>query len=212
MSVDTQSPPDRDDDFGPTNQDFRAHDKKKSWPPEQWLDLYLKEGLRIIPVYGAHDLDVYNPKKPGYHTWPKYVPSRNELVDAIHLGKMWGCVCGSVSGNLSVVDYDLDEILGTREKAMSWRKENIPLLRTLRTLVTFTPSGGFHVWLRTREPKPRPEVILQATKVIPFEMDLVREEGQQVVVPPSKLKDVGNYWFMDDSRIRRRGELGIRLT
>ena len=75
MSVDNQSPPDRDDDFGPTNPDFRAHDKKKSWPPEQWLDLYLKEGLRIIPVYGAHDLDVYNPKKPGYHTWQKYVPS-----------------------------------------------------------------------------------------------------------------------------------------
>ena len=214
MSVDNQAPPDRGDDFGPTNPDFRAYDRKKSWPPEQWLDLYLREGLRIIPLYGAHDGDVFNAKKPGYHTWQKYIPSTNELLDAIHLGKMWGCVCGSVSGNLSVVDYDLDEILGTREKAKSWRKENISLLRTLRTLVTFTPSGGFHVWLRTREPRPKPEVIgpiIHCLRAANIEIDLVRGEGGQVVVPPSKLKGVGNYWFMDDSRIRRSGKLGIRL-
>jgi hypothetical protein len=212
VSADNQPQSDADLDIASRNTDFRAYDEKKSWPPEKWLDLYTNEGLRIIPLYGAHDAEVYNPKKPGYPKWQKYIPSQNELVDAIHLGKMWGCVCGSVSGNLSVVDYDLDEILGSREAAIGWRKANIPLLRSLRTLVTFTPSGGFHVWLRTREPKPRPEVILQATKVIPFEIDLVREEGQQVVVPPSKLKDVGNYWFMDDSKIRRRGKLGIRLV
>ena len=211
MSVDNQPQSDADLDIASRHIDFRAYDEKKSWPPEKWLDLYINEGLRIIPLYGAHDAADYNPKKPGYSKWQKYVPNRSELVDAIHFGRMWGCVCGSVSGNLSVVDYDLDETLGTREKAMSWRKENIPLLRSLRTLVTFTPSGGFHVWLRTREPKPRPEVILQATKVIPFEMDLVREEGQQVVVPPSKLRDVGNYWFLDDSKIRRKEKLGIRI-
>ena len=211
MSVDNQVTPDRGYDFGLTNPDFRAYDRKKSWPPEQWLDLYLREGLRIIPLYGAHDGDVFNAKKPGYHTWQKYIPSTNELLDAIHLGKMWGCVCGSVSGNLSVVDYDLDEILGTIEKAKSWRKENISLLRTLRTLVTFTPSGGFHVWLRTQKPRPEPEVIARVTEPIPFEIDLVQGEAKQVIVPPSKLKDIGNYWFMDDFEIRRRGKLGIRL-
>ena len=211
MSIDIGPPPIDGDDFDRYGPNFRAYDRKKSWPPELWLDLYLKEGLRIIPLYGAHDGDVFNSKKPGYPTWQKYVPSPTELLDAIHLGKMWGCVCGSVSGNLSVVDYDIDEILGSREKALEWRKGNIPLLRSLDTLVTFTPSGGFHVWLRTKRPKPPPEAILQVTKSIPFEMDLVREEGQQVIVPPSKLRDVGNYWFMDDSRIRRRRELGIRL-
>src|SRR5437879_1198865 len=190
-----------DDDISSPTLGFRAYDLKKSWPPERWLDLYLREGLRIIPVYGAHDGDVFNAKKPGYHTWQKYIPSTNELLDAIHLGKMWGCVCGSVSGNLSVVDYDLKDIVGSREKAREWRSTNIPLLESLRTLVTFTPNGGFHVWLRTKEPKPRPEIILQVTQIIPFEIDLVREEGQQVVVPPTKLNDVGNYWFMNDSRI-----------
>ena len=92
------------------------------------------------------------------------------------------------------------------------RRENIPLLRSLKTPVTFTPSGGFHVWLRTKEPKPQPEVIMRVTRLIPFEMDLVRGDGGQVVVPPSKLKDVGNYWFMDDSKIRREGRLGIRAA
>ncbi|TMI29426.1 hypothetical protein E6H29_11390 [Candidatus Bathyarchaeota archaeon] len=200
MSVDNQPRPDSDLDLVSKEVIFRAYDEKTSWPPEKWLDLYMNEGLRIIPLYGAHDAEVYNPKKPGYPKWQKYVPSRNELVDAIHLGKMWGCVCGSVSGNLSVVDYDLDEILGSREAAMAWR-----------TLVTFTPSGGFHVWLRTEKPRPKAKVISPVTRLIPFEMDLVRGEASQVIVPPSKLKDVGNYWFMDDSKIRRRQKLGIRV-
>jgi hypothetical protein len=210
MSVEIP-PHDFGDEFGYANPDFRAFDPKKSWPPEKWLDLYLNEGLRIIPINGAHDAGVYNPKKPGYVKWPTYIPRRDELLDAIHMRKMWGCVCGSVSGNLSVVDYDLDEILGTRERAMNWRRENISLLRTLRTLVTFTPSGGLHVWLRSREPKPPHEVIARVTNLIPFEIDLVLEEKRQVIVPPSKLQGLGNYWFMDDSRIRRRGKLGIRL-
>jgi len=212
VSVDNQPRPDSDLDLVSKPVDFRAYDEKTSWPPEKWLDLYMNEGLRIIPLYGAHDAEVYNPKKPGYPKWQKYVPSRNELVDAIHLGKMWGCVCGSASGNLSVVDYDLDEILGSREAAMAWRKENIPLLRSLRTLVTFTPNGGFHLWLRTEKPRPKAKVILRVTRLIPFEMDLVRGEASQVIVPPSKLKDVGNYWFMDDSKIRREGRLGIRVA
>ena len=210
MSIDIP-PPDFGSEFNDANPDFRTYDEKKSWPPEKWLDLYLSEGLRIIPINGAHDAGVYNPKKPGYPKWPEYIPRREELLDAIHMRRLWGCVCGSVSGNLSVVDYDLDEILGTREAAMSWRRKNIPLLRLLKTLVTFTPSGGLHVWLRSREPKPKHEVIARVTRLIPFEIDLVQEEGRQVIVPPSKLKDVGNYWFMDDFEVRRRGKLGIRL-
>jgi hypothetical protein len=81
----------------------------------------------------------------------------------------------------------------------------------LQTLVTFTPSGGFHVWLRTEKPRPKAKVISPVTRLIPFEMDLVRGEASQVIVPPSKLKDVGNYWFMDDSKIRRRQKLAIRV-
>jgi hypothetical protein len=200
-----------DEDISSPSLGFRAYDVKKSWPPERWLDLYLRESLRIIPLYGAHDGDVFNAKKPGYHTWQKYVPTRNELLDAIHLGKMWGCVCGSVSGNLCVVDYDIEETLGSKEKALEWRKQNIPLLRSLRTLVTFTPSGGFHVWLKAKAPKPPSAAIREVIEPIPFELDLVQEEGKQVIVPPSKIKDVGNYWFMDDSKIRRRETLGIRV-
>ncbi len=214
MSIDHRSRTDHDldDDFAPSIEKAPKQSERKYWRSEQWLDLYLKEGLRIIPLYGAHDLDVYNPKKPGYPQWQKYIPSRDELLSAISQGKMWGCVCGSVSGNLQIVDYDLYKILDSKGKALEWRRENIPLLRNLKTPVTFTPSGGFHVWLRTKEPKPQPEVIARFVKAIPFDMDLVRGDGGQVVVPPSKLKDVGNYWFMDDSKIRREGGLGIRLA
>ncbi len=214
MSIDNQSRPDRglEDEFTPRIPAPPRDPERRYWTAEKWLDLYLREGLRIIPLYGAHDLDVFNPKKPGYPQWQKYIPSRDELLSAMAQGNMWGCVCGSVSGNLSVVDYDLDEVLGTIEKAKSWRKENIPLLRTLRTLVTFTPSGGLHVWLRTQKPRPEPELITRVTELIPLEMDLVQGEARQVIVPPSKLKDVGNYWFMDDSKIRREGRLGIRVA
>ena len=65
--------------------------------------------------------------------------------------------------------------------------------------------------VRTKEAKPQPEVIARFVKAIPFDMDLVRGDGGQVVVPPSKLKDVGSYWFMDDSKIRRGQKLGIRV-
>jgi hypothetical protein len=124
---------------------------------------------------------------------------------------MWGCVCGSVSGNLQIIDYDLYKFLESRSKALEWRKKNIPLLRRFKTLVTFTPSGGFHIWCRTKEAGPEPEVIARLVEPIPFEMDLVRGKGGQVVIPPSKLKDVGNYWFMDDSKVRHEGRLGIRV-
>ena len=214
MSIDNRPRTDHglDDNFAPIIEKAPKQSERRYWRTEQWLDLYLKEGLRIIPLYGAHDLDVYNPKKPGYPQWQKYIPSRDELLSAIPQGKMWGCVCGSVSGNLQIVDYDLYKILDSKGKALEWRRENIPLLRSLKTLVTFTPSGGFHVWLRTKDAKPQPEVIARSVKSIPFDMDLVRGEGGQVVVPPSKLKDVGNYWFMDDSKIRREGRLGIRVA
>ncbi len=201
-----------EDEF-PPNRPAGPEDSDRSyWTPEQWLNLYLKEGLRIIPLYGSHDGGDYNPKKPGYPQWQKYVPSRDELLRTIlHEKKMWGCVCGSVSGNLQIVDYDLYKLLDSREQALLWRKNNLSILRSLKTLVTFTPSGGFHVWLRTTEPKPPPEVISGFVRPIPLEMDLVRGDGGQAVVPPSKLNGVGNYWFMDDSKIRRIRKLGIRV-
>jgi len=213
MSTENQPEPRRglENELTPGERVTPRHREPIFWAAEKWLDLYLKEGLRIIPLYGAHDSNVFNAKKPGYPQWQKYIPAQEELLSAMDKGKMWGCVCGSVSGNLQIVDYDLYKILGSKDKALEWRRENIPLLQSLATLVTFTPSGGFHVWLRTREPGLQTSSISQITKSIPLEMDLVRGDGGQVVVPPSKLKDVGYYWFMDDSRIRRKRKLGIRV-
>src|SRR5713101_1048079 len=140
-------------------------------------------------------------KKPGYPKWQKFIPSRDELLTAIYeKQKMWGCVCGSVSGNLQIVDYDLYKILDSKEKAIQWRKENIGLLRSLDTLVTFTPRGGFHVWLRTRRPGLQTRAISRVVEAIPWDIDLVRGDGGMVVVPPSKIKDAGNYWFLDDTK------------
>src|SRR6266480_62931 len=116
MSIDNRSGTDRDlhDEFAPNVSGVpRYFDRNRFWLPEQWLDLYLKEGLRIIPLYGAREPDgTYNPKKPGYPQWQKYIPHRDELLTAIYeKKKMWGCVCGSVSGSLQIVDYDLYKIL-----------------------------------------------------------------------------------------------------
>jgi len=181
------------------------------WIAEQWLDLYLKEGLRIIPLCGANDLGVFNPKKPGYPQWQKYIPSRDELLSALAQGKMWGCVCGSVSRNLQIVDYDLYKTLGSNEKALEWRKENIPFLRSLKTLVTFTPRGGLHVWIRTKEPGLQTSVVTQFTRTIPLKMDLIRSEGGQVVIPPSKLEGCRQllvYGRLQDSTKRKTGNTG----
>ena len=202
------------DEFASSTLEFPSYENRdRFWLPEQWLELYLKEDLRIIPLYGAHEPDgTDNSKKPGYPKWQKFIPSRDELLTAIYeKQKMWGCVCGSVSGNLQIVDYDLYKILDSKDKALQWRKENIGLPRSLDTLVTFTPRGGFHVWLRTRRPGIQTRAISRVVEPIPWDIDLVRGDGGMVVVPPSKLKDVGNYWFMDDSKIRRRGKLGIRV-
>ncbi|HZY94025.1 MAG TPA: bifunctional DNA primase/polymerase [Candidatus Bathyarchaeia archaeon] len=111
-----------------------------------------------------------------------------------------GCVCGSVSGNLHIVDYDLYKLLESREIALQWRKENITLLRSLKTLVTYTPRGGFHVWFRTKQSGLHTNKIARAVQAIQWDIDVVRGDGGLVVVPPSKLED-GRYWFMDDSKI-----------
>jgi hypothetical protein len=216
VSIDNRPAAGKDihDEFASSTLEFPSYEnRERFWLPEQWLELYLKEGLRIIPLYGAHEPDgTYNSKKPGYPKWQKFIPSRDELLTAIYeKQKMWGCVCGSVSGNLLIVDYDLYKILDSKEKALQWRKENIGLLRSLDTLVTFTPRGGFHVWLRTRRPGLQTRAISRVVEAIPWDIDLVRGDGGMVVVPPSKLKDVGNYWFLDDSKIRRDQKLGIRV-
>src|SRR6267378_659001 len=154
--------------------------------PNFYLDLYEKLGLRIIPIYGANMPDgTFNEKKPGYPEWQKYISKREELLGCI--GKSnWGIVCGDASENVFVMDFDLEVCMGSKEAARMWRKTHIQQLRELGTLICFTPSGGIHIYFRTKDSDPKPSIFANAVRDLMisdprFVPDLIRGNGGMVL-------------------------------
>lgn len=122
-------------------------------------------GFSVIPV-------VNGDKRPAV-PWTEFQnrkPTNEELTEWFfgHDYQL-GVVCGAVSGNLVVLDFE------TPESYVEWAKRH-PVEADTRTVET---GKGIHVYLRTREPPAG------NTKLI---KDLVetRGEGGMVLAPPSR--------------------------
>ena len=149
-----------------------------------WPKKYVEAGLSTIPVKPRD-------KKP-LVPWQKYQkepPSPQEINNWFN-GKEnnIGIVCGEVSGNLLVIDFDDPTI---------WEKlkENTVFKSAPRILTSRKPNErGVHVWLRTTY-KPKTERIF--TKHDKHIID-IQGEGTYVLAPPSTHPDGIKYEFSGD--------------
>ena len=199
------------------------------WPFEYWLQRYREAGLRVIPIYGETYPDgFYNEKAVGIHDWPNYVANDNDNLASIRLRFRWCCVTGKASNHTYVIDYDLQkhtdasgnvvenvqpEEFWSVKNAKRWRNEHLWQLRDMDTLVTFTPSGGCHVWIRCPRGAPDPRDTARLTYgVFPCQPDLIRGNDQQVLIPPSRLIEKGYYLFMDQDEILPNLKDSIRIV
>jgi len=108
--------------------------------PFEWAQFYSFNEVSFIPVE-------YKTKKPALATWKEY-QSRRPTDDEMFAwfeqdsAKNIGVICGKVSGNLCVIDFDSMPAFQTA-LGNEWLK---------KTLVTKT-SRGVHVWVRTPTPE-----------------------------------------------------------
>ena len=104
---------------------------------------YLVAGLSVLPAVRAHKF----PAVGKWKTWQERLPTEIE-VEAWFANKHDAVciVCGEVSGNLEVIDFD-----NHGELFPKW-KESIPGDLLAKLVIEQTPSGGYHVAYRCKEP------------------------------------------------------------
>ncbi|WP_287582432.1 phage/plasmid primase, P4 family [Candidatus Borrarchaeum sp.] len=135
---------------------------------------YLQDGFSIIPLQ-------YQDKKPTI-SWKEFQTrkaSRDELEQWLNNGPInLGIVCGKVSGNLLVLDFDTEEDLHKAIDLDHYR-EKTKVVKTGR---------GYHVYLKAQKPM----------RTIPVKPEVtLKGEGSYIVAPPSihvsgqKYRDIG---------------------
>jgi hypothetical protein len=132
-------------------------------------------GLVKIPI-------VAHTKKPAvpWAEFQKTPPTPEQTADWESAGyTSWATICGRVSDNLVVVDFDDLEMLGHFWKSLP---EDLAFLKHTRQVKT--PSGGLHIYLQV------PDDCVAGNQRLAFTKDRsvaieTRGEGGYVVCPPS---------------------------
>ena len=141
---------------------------------------------------------------PRWSGFQKRLPTPAELAAWIEIGPDAICiVCGSVSGNLEMIDFD-----NGGEAFNAWRAavEEIEPGLTDRLYVETTPSGGRHVVYRCEA------AVCGNTKLAQRRVDV---EGSAPIQIAGKTltprQDAGGGWFVVVTLIETRGEGGMFL-
>lgn len=135
---------------------------------------YLKSCLCVIPT-------VPREKRPA-SAWTRFQTSRpteqelNTLFANAGDGCGIGIVCGAVSGNLEVIDFD------DKGSAFESWKAQIPLTLYSRLTVEQSLSGGFHVYYRCAEIGRNDKLAMTADEMTLIE---TRGEGGFIVCTPT---------------------------
>ena len=154
----------------------------------EWALFYLEKGFSVIPI-------AYRDKRP-LIKWKEYQsrrPSREE-VEKWFKGKQKiniGIVCGRVSGNLVVLDFDNKEV---------FKKFLSSLPPELKDAFNFTwiieTGRGYQVPFRLEDenavPRTKPKLIEGVD---------IKAEGGYVVVPPSIHPSGKQYKFIEGTEI-----------
>ena len=156
---------------------------------------YLDAGMCVLPA----DRKGKRPKPQKWQPFIETAPTAEQLAamlwddhDAICI------VCGSVSGNLEMIDFDLSGV--AYEPWMNAVREHDPeLLNNL--VIESTPSGGRHVVYRCAEPVPGNAKL--AHKMIEADGDIVEVAGKSY---PARQDASG--WHAKVCVIETRGQGG----
>lgn len=161
---------------------------------------YREQGLCVLPAIVAH-------KRPAIGSWKPYqatLPTRSE-IDAWFATPHDGCcfICGAVSGNLEIIDFD-----GKGALYPAWRdvvvREAAGLLD--RLVIERTPSGGLHVAYRCAEPVSGNLKLAQSQEVLSSADPVQRFDK---TVSPRRAAD--GRWMVTTTLIETRGEGGLCL-
>lgn len=145
---------------------------------ETIVSAYLHSGLSIIPIKRDGS------KRPMLDSWLEYQERQatpDELAAWIRTGcEGWGLVCGKVSGNVEVIDFDDPDLF------TPWR-EQIPVTLYAALTVAQTPSGGWHVIYRCQEIEKNQKIARRLNETTGEIETLIetRGEGGQILVEPT---------------------------
>jgi len=150
-----------------------------------YAKLYLENGLNVIPIK-------YKDKKPAIESWKEYQTKRVSEKEV----EEWfsyntyniGIICGEVSGNLVVLDFDDIKLYDKWYQYVDTNYIDIRdiLLRTWKV----TTGKGVHIYLRLKD---------GAVGTTPgfIEHVDIKGRGGYVVAPPSVHKDTGKEYEFD---------------
>ena len=134
---------------------------------------YLASGLSIIPIVRDGS------KRPALDSWTPYqerLATADEVSQWVRQGhEGWGLVCGAVSGNVEVIDFD------DAEAFAAWCEVVDATLLAL-VVIQRTPSGGSHVIYRCAEVEGNQKLARKATGETLIE---TRGEGGQILIEPT---------------------------
>jgi len=154
-------------------------DLKFTW---SYVQLYNDLGFSIIPL-------VYGQKSPALVSWKEFQTRKLTLEELqrwfFNDSREWnvGVICGQVSGNLAVIDFDNVEVY--QRFFPKWRELE------KETLVVKT-SRGRHVYFQTDKP-------VESCKFTSLGFDL-QAEGKYVVAPPSLHPNGCRYEFVSNAQ------------
>ena len=161
------------------------------------MNLCVGGGLSIVPIDSRSKrpaMDLLHCGDDGRATWKPY---QNEVADAATLTRWalsnvdaFAVVCGRVSGNLLVLDFDVPRLYDAWMELVGDHADGLPVQRT--------GGGGYQVFLRCPDPGGNirlawvPDSEAESGRTIGIE---TRGEGGYAVVPPSK-HPTGNLYRM----------------
>jgi hypothetical protein len=153
---------------------------------EEWVWFYYHQGLLPIPLKRTDPPSEDN-KKPNLETWKEYqnkFPSEDEIKQWLKEDRYQniGIICGSISNNLIVFDFD-DETLFDDIKANPDK-----LMESGQWVVKTGKPGRYHVYVRSSE---NPGNVIKDMKVNLEK----RGNGGYIVAPPSVHPNGNKYHF-----------------
>lgn len=157
------------------------------------VNKYAKEGFSVLPIERGKK------KPPEGLLWKPYQTTRPTTAElrewfANGTGNGVGIICGAVSGNLVVIDFEEEQAELFAAFCAFWKEAYGDTLESM-TRVVRTGGGGWHVYLRMQTVPSPYHPAKEEKKLLPD----IQGEGSYVVAPPTIHPDTGNqYEFTND--------------
>ena len=168
-----------------------SNNKKVKSEISEYVSEYRERGLNLVPLKFRDKVPVVK--------WDEF---QRRLITEEEIRKYWngeikhniGIVCGAISGNLAVIDFD------TREAFYKFFGENNNSIYTVKA------GRGVHVYFRTKRPVKTLKILNGEGR----EEIILKGEGSYVVAPPSVHPSGAQYEILNKIPIPQRDEEDFR--